>query len=614
MRRHGNPDGSAVTLQQTVHRCEASVLESDLSLNEEEHSMKAMKMLASEALVETMVAEGVKEVFGIVGSAFMDVLDLFPAAGIRFIYVAHEQAAAHAADGLARVTGRPQTCIAQNGPGAINFVSAITAAYWAHSPVVAITPETGSKGIGTGGFQEIDQMPFFQPNTKFQVRLNRADRMAELARRCFYIAKTEKGPTQLNIPRDYFYGIVNDEIYTTPDLLRGAGPESQLAAAAQLLADAKYPVILAGGGVSMGDALAETEALAEYLSAPVVNSYLHNDSFPYAHPLGLGPIGYCGSKAAMRTIAKADVVLALGSRLGPFGTLPQYDIEYWPKDAKIVQVDIDSRVLGLSKRVELGILADAKAFAAEVLAKVKSIAPNRAADTSRLEDAKQAKGVWDEELQQTSSSSQKPMHPRRFLKEFAEAIPQESIVATDIGNTCSMANAYLRFKGIRQHISALSWGNCGFAFGAALGAKLGAPEKPVFALQGDGAWGISGLSEVMTAVRENIPVIAVVFNNFEWGAEKKNQVDYYDERYLGVDLLTNPSFAQLARDMGAEGFRVEEPDTVKDVVHAAIACGKPAVIEVIQQGGKTVLAEPFRRDALQPAVRYLPKYEHLNVK
>jgi sulfoacetaldehyde acetyltransferase len=576
--------------------------------------MAAMKLLASEALVETMVAEGVKEVFGLVGSAFMDVLDLFPDAGIRFVYVAHEQAAAHAADGLARVTGRPQACIAQNGPGGINFVSAITAAYWAHSPVVAITPETGSKGIGTGGFQEIDQMPFFQANTKFQVRLNRADRMAELARRCFYIAKSEMGPTQLNIPRDYFYGIVQDEIYQTPELLRGAGPESQLAAAAKFLSEAKYPVILAGGGVSMGDALEETRMLAEYLSAPVVNSYLHNDSFPYDHPLGTGPIGYCGSKAAMRTIAKADVVLALGCRLGPFGTLPQYDIDYWPKNVKIIQVDIDSRVLGLSRRVELGILADAKAFARELWLKLKAYGDRLKPDSDRFEDVKKEKQIWEEELQKTSSSSQKPMHPRRFLQEFSAAIPKDSIVTTDIGNTCSMANAYLKFSGIRQHISALSWGNCGFAYGAALGAKIGAPNKPVFALQGDGAWGISGLSEVMTAVRENIPVIAVVFNNFEWGAEKKNQVDYYDDRYLGVDLLTNPSFAQLAKDMGAEGYVVEDPAAVKDVIKTAIESGKPGVIEVIQQGGKTVLAEPFRRDALQPAVRYHPKYAHLNVE
>ncbi|MCU0579206.1 MAG: thiamine pyrophosphate-binding protein, partial [Desulfobacterota bacterium] len=175
--------------------------------------MPIQKMTPSEALVETLAAEGVKTVFGIVGSAFMDALDLFPTAGIRFVSVAHEQAAAHAADGLARVTGRPQVCIAQNGPGAANFVSAITAAYWAHSPVVAVTPETGSLGIGTGGFQELDQMAWFREQTVYQVRVNRPERMAELARRAFYLAKVENGPTQLNIPRDYFYGVCEDEIY-----------------------------------------------------------------------------------------------------------------------------------------------------------------------------------------------------------------------------------------------------------------------------------------------------------------------------------------------------------------------------------------------------------------
>lgn len=573
-----------------------------------------MKMTPSEALVETLIAEGVKEVFGIVGSAFMDFLDLFPSAGIRFISVAHEQAAAHAADGLARVTGRPQVCVGQNGPGALNFVSAITAAFWAHSPVVAITPETGSKGMGTGGFQEIDQMPFFLPSTKYQVRVNRPDRMAELARRCFYIAKSECGPTQLNIPRDFFYGELDDEIYRTLDVPRGAGTVSQIETAAQLLSNAKYPVILAGGGVSMGDALEETKALAEYLTAPVVNSYLHNDSFPYDHPLGTGPIGYCGSKAAMRTLAKADVVLALGCRLGPFGTLPQYDIDYWPRQAKIIQVDIASSVIGLSKRIDLGILADAREFASQLLLKLKAIDKSRKRNAERILDIEKEKGAWDEELEKVSSSTVMPMHPRRFLKELAAAIPKNSIVATDIGNTCSMVNAYLKFNGVRQHISALSWGNCGFAYGAAMGAKMGAADKPVFALQGDGAWGISGLSEVMTAVRENIPIIAVVFNNFEWGAEKKNQIDYYDNRYVGVDLKRNPSFAQLAKDMGADGYRVEDYSTVKEVVKTAVASGKPAVIEAIVQGGKEVLAEPFRRDALQQPVRYLPKYRHLNAK
>ncbi len=574
---------------------------------------RILKMTPSEALVETMVAEGVQVCFGVVGSAFMDALDLFPSAGIRFVSVAHEQAACHAADGMARVTGRPQTCIGQNGPGIANFVSALTAAYWAHSPVVAITPETGSGGIGTGGFQELDQLSMFEKSVKFQVRVNSPQRMAELARRCFYIAKAEGGPTQLNIPRDYFYGECHDEIYATPEVSRGAGSSSNLRQSARLLLEAEFPVILAGGGVSIASALDETRALAEYLTAPVVNSYLHNDSFPTDHPLAVGPIGYCGSKAAMRTIAKADVVLALGTRLGPFGTLPQYDIEYWPSQARVIQVDSDPRVLGLSRRVEVAALADCREFAAELL-KVLKARSDLSPVPNRLQGVKQENSRWEKELTRISSSSETPMHPRRFLRELSRALPEDSIVTTDVGNNSSMSNSYLGFKGIRQFLAALSWGNCGFAYGAALGAKIGRPDRPVFALQGDGAWGMSGLAEVMTAVREEIPVIAVIFQNYEWGAEKKNQIDYYSNRFVGANLRENPSFAQLAEDMGALGIRVDDPRDVGDVVQTALAAGRPAVIEAIIQGGEKVLTEPFRRDALQQPVRHLPKYAHLNAQ
>ena len=577
--------------------------------------MNRQKMVPSEALVETLAAEGVETIFGIVGSAYMDALDLFPDAGIRFVSVAHEQAACHAADGLARVTGRPQACIAQNGPGVANFVSAMAAAYWAHSPVVAITPEAGSLGLGTGGFQELDQMPMFEAQTVYQVRVNRPERMAELARRCFYLAKVERGPTQLNIPRDYFYGICEDEIYPTMDVSSGCGSREALEQAARLLHGARYPVILAGGGVSQGDAVDQVRLLAEHLTAPVVNSYLHNDSFPAGHPLSMGPIGYCGSKAAMRSLAKADVVLALGSRLGPFGTQPQYDMEYWPEGAKIIQVDVNPRVLGLSRRVDVASVADAGEFATELLAHLEGLDQRREPHAERMGEAEAERRRWHDELQGWSSSdAASPMHPRRFLWELSRAMPTGAIVATDIGNNSSMANSYLRFSGARQHLAALSWGNCGFAYGAAMGAKLGRPDAPVFAFQGDGAWGISGLAEVMTAVREKIPVIAIVASNREWGAEKKNQIDYYDNRFIGTNLPTNPDYARLAADMGAKGYRVDRPEDVSPAVEEALSTNEPCVIEGIIEGGEPVLAEPFRRDALIKAYRRLPKYTHLNVE
>ena len=570
-------------------------------------------MTPSEALVETLVAEGVQTVFGIVGSAFMDALDLFPAAGIRFVSVAHEQAAAHAADGLARVTGRPQACIAQNGPGAANFVSAITAAYWAHSPVVAITPETGSLGIGTGGFQELDQMPWFAACTKYQVRVNNPRRMAELARRCFYIAKTENGHTQLNIPRDYFYGTIETDVYPSAPPSLGPGPQAALEDAVALLARAKRPLILAGGGVVMADALVQTQALAEYLSAPVASSYLHNDSFPAGHPLALGPIGYCGSQAAMHMLAKADLVLALGCRLGPFGTLPQYGLDYWPSRAKIIQVDSDARVLGLAKRVDLAIQADAGECAAALLERLRARLDGPPDRPGMREEVAGAVKAWRGELASWAGQPSKLMHPRAFLEALSRAIPHQAIVTTDVGNTCSMCNSYFGFPEGRRYLAPLSWGNCGIAYGLALGAQAGRPDLPVFALQGDGAYGISGLSEVMTAVREEMPVIAVVFNNNQWGAEKKNQIDYYDNRFVGTNLA-NPSFALLAQDMGAMGITVRQADEVGDAVAAALAEGKPVVIDAIIDGAAEVLAEPFRRDALKPPLRHLEKYRHLNAK
>jgi sulfoacetaldehyde acetyltransferase len=276
-------------------------------------------------------------------------------------------------------------------------------------------------------------------------------------------------------------------------------------------------------------------------------------------------------------------------------------------------VNID--VLGLSKKADVYSCGDVKEFTGLLLKRVKELAPSLEKNTARLADVQEKKDIWDNELSEWSSSSQsKPMHPRRFHQEWTRVLPEGSIVSTDIGNNSSMINAYLKFEGIRRHISALSWGNCGFAYGAALGCKIGKPDVPVIAFQGDGAYGISGIAEVMTAVRENIPIIAIVANNFEWGAEKKNQIDYYDNRFVGANLLENPDYAKVAEDMGALGYRVDHPDQVGDVMKEAIASGRPCVIDAILQGGEEVLAEPFRRDALQMPVRYLDKYAHLNAK
>jgi sulfoacetaldehyde acetyltransferase len=569
------------------------------------------RMTPSEAFVETLVAHGVKHVFGIVGSAYMDALDLFPPAGIRFISVAHEQGAGHMADGYSRVSNRQGVCIAQNGPGITNFVTAVAAAYWAHSPVVVITPETGSATQGMGGFQETDQMPIFSKITKFQAHVNRPDRLAEFTSRCFDLALSERGPAQLNIPRDYFYGDIDVTLPKPIKVERAAGGARSLEEAAKLLAEAKFPVIVAGGGVIMSDGQAEARALAEYLSAPVVTSYLHNDAFPASHPLMCGPLGYQGSKAAMKLIAQADVVLALGTRLGPFGTLPQHGIEYWPKNARIIQVDSDHRMLGLVKPITVGVCGDAKPAASDMLHRlqtgnVKIVAHGN--KDARLAELKKQKDAWEAELNTWGQADGSPIAPRRALRELEKAMPKNAMVTTDIGNICSVSNSYLRFEQPRSFFAAMSFGNCGYAFPTAIGAKVGAPDRPAVAYVGDGAWGMS-LQETLTCVREDIPVVAVVFNNGQWGAEKKNQIDFYADRFVGTNLK-NPSFAGIAKAMGAEGITVGHPGEVGDALKTAVASNKPTVLELMVT---QELGDPFRRDALKKPVRALDKYKAYTV-
>lgn len=567
-------------------------------------------MTPSEAFVETLVANGVKDVFGIVGSAYMDAHDLFPLAGIRFLSVAHEQNAAHMADGYARATGRHGVCIGQNGPGITNFVTAIAAAYWAHSPVVAITPEAGSLTAGLGGFQETDQLPIFSKITKWQTHVNSPSRIAELTGRAFHYALHERGPVQVNIPRDYFYGEIETAIPQPFAIGRGPGDRAAIRAAAQLLAEAKFPVIVAGGGVAFAGAGDELKQLAEYLTAPVVNSYLHNDTFPASHELAAGPLGYQGSQAAMRLIEKADVVLALGSRLGPFGTLPQYGLDYWPKTAKIIQIDADLRVLGLVRPVELAINGDARASAAALVEDLRQIAGSRPRNVERLQLIAAEKEAWQATLAaQAGANEPGRVDPRRALAALAKARPANAMVATDIGNVCSVSNSYLQFDEPNSFFAAMAFGNCGYAYPTALGAKVGRPDRPSIAYIGDGAWGMS-LAEVMTAVRENIPAVAVVFNNGQWGAEKRNQIDYFDNRFLGTEL-ENPNFADVAVAMGAAGITVEHEDQVGDALQRAIASNRPTVINLrLTQA----LGDPFRRDAFKPPRRLLDKYAAYSAK
>jgi sulfoacetaldehyde acetyltransferase len=570
-----------------------------------------VKMTPSEAIVETLVAEGVDHISGILGSAYMDMLDLLPTAGIEFIPVRHEQSAAHMEDAFGRVTGKAGVVIGQNGPGITNMVTSVAAANMAHTPMVVISPSAGSTSIGWDGFQECNQVSVFEDITKETVRVPHPSRVADCLRTAFRIAYAERGPVLYDIPRDYFYGEIEDYIlephqYRVSD--RGCGSPEALDRAAELLAHAKNPVIISGRGTVDSDGIEEVKDIAEFLTAPVATSYMHNDAFPDEHPLAVGPIGYMGSKAAMNTIKDADVLLAIGTRLSVFGTLPCYDIDYFPKQAKIIQVDINPRNIARTHPIEVGIIGDARAASREIFKRLEGKLPEARRNKQRLSEIAAVKEKWEQELVDLAMVDGNPINPRRALLELARALPEDAIVTSDIGNVSSTANAYMRFNKTRKHIAALTFGNCGFAYPAAIGAKIAAPDCPVVAIVGDGAWGMS-LHEVSTAVEQKLPVVACVFNNGAWSAEKKNQVDYYNNRFVGADI-EGPNFAEVAKSMGANGIRVERPEDLKEAYETALNSDKPTVLDIQVDG--TQLAPPFRKDALHKPERLLQKYAHLD--
>ena len=574
--------------------------------------MEKVKMTPSEAIVETLLAEGVDHVCGIVDSAFMDMLDLFPSAGIKFIPVRHEQSAAHMEDAYCRVSGRCGVVTGQNGPGITNMVTSVAAANMGHTPLVILSPSAGTPTIGWDGFQECDQMSVFKSITKAVVRVPHPKRAADCLRTAFRVAYAERGAVLYDIPRDYFYGELEERILKPSQYrvdARGCGSQASLDQAAALLSRAKKPVIVSGRGVVDADALDVVKAIAEHLSAPVAVTYLHNDAFYGNHPLAVGPIGYMGSKAAMKTLAEADVMLAIGTRLSVFGTLPQYDINYFPENAKIIQIDINPKHIARTHPIEVGIVGDAKDATVEILKRLKAADGSRKPDAARLAAVAKEKQIWEKEIVDLAMVDGNPINPRRVLLEISRALPDNAIVTTDIGNVASTANSYLKFNQSRRHIAALTFGNTGFAYPAALGAQIACPADPVVAIIGDGAWGMS-LHEVSTAVEHNLPVVACVFRNMWWGAEAKNQIDFYNDRFVGVDIPTPESFVPVAKAMGANGVRVDRVEDIREAFEACIKSRKPTVLEFLVDGKQ--LAPPFRKDALMLPTRLLPKYAHLD--
>ena len=576
-----------------------------------------MKMTTEEAFVKVLQMHGIEHAFGIIGSAFMPISDLFPKAGITFWDCAHEGSGGMMADGFTRASGKMSMMIAQNGPGITNFVTAVKTAYWNHTPLLLVTPQAANKTIGMGGFQEVEQMALFKDMVCYQEEVRDPTRVAEVLNRVILQAKRQSAPAQINMPRDYFTHVIDIALPAVVEFERPSGGEEAIAQAAQLLSSAKFPVILNGAGVVIGGAIPASMALAERLTAPVCVGYQHNDAFPGSHPLFAGPLGYNGSKAGMELIAQADVVLALGTRLNPFSTLPGYGIDYWPKGAKVIQVDINPNRIGLTKPVTVGIVGDAKKVAEGILSRLSKTAGD-AGRAERKALIAQKKSAWAQELSSMDHEQDDPgttwnerarnakpdwMSPRMAWRAIQAALPKEAIISSDIGNNCAIGNAYPSFEAGRKYLAPGLFGPCGYGLPSIIGAKIGCPDTPVVGFAGDGAFGIA-VTELTAIGRKEWPAITmVVFRNYQWGAEKRNSTLWYDDNFVGTELDTDVSYAGIAKACGLQGVQARTMEELTAALRKAIDDqmhhGKTTLIEALIN---QELGEPFRRDAMKKPV------------
>ena len=573
-----------------------------------------MKMTTEEAFVKTLQMHGISQAFGIIGSAMMPISDLFPAAGIKFWDCAHEGSAGMMADGYTRVTGQVSMMIAQNGPGITNFVTAVKTAYWNHTPLLLVTPQAANKTIGQGGFQEVEQMKLFEDMVAYQEEVRDPSRIAEVLNRVIQKAKRASAPAQINVPRDYWTQVVDIELPAIVDFELPSGGEKALSDAARLLSTASFPVILNGAGVVLSGGIKASMELAERLDAPVCCGYQHNDAFPGSHPLFAGPLGYNGSKAGMELISKADVVLGLGTRLNPFSTLPGYGIDYWPVNAKIIQVDLNPDRIGLTKPVSIGIVGDAKKVAEGILNNLTS----EAGDKNRSERKAliaQTKSAWAQELTSLDHEEDDPgttwnerardrqpkhMSPRQAWRAIQSALPKDAIISSDIGNNCAIGNAYPSFEEGRKYLAPGLFGPCGYGFPAIAGAKIGKPNIPVVGFAGDGAFGIS-MNEMTAVGRGDWPAITmIIFRNYQWGAEKRNTTLWFDDNFVGTELNLDVRYADIAKACGLYGVQVTTMEQLTEELDKAIKAqmneNKTTFLEVVLN---QELGEPFRRDAMK---------------
>ncbi len=577
-----------------------------------------MKMTTEEAFVKVLQAHGIEHSFGIIGSAMMPISDLFPKAGIKFWDCAHEGSAGMMSDGYTRATGKMSMMIAQNGPGITNFVTAVKTAYWNHTPLLLVTPQAANKTIGQGGFQEVEQMKLFEDMVCYQEEVRDPSRVAEVLTRVIAQAKRQSAPAQLNIPRDMWTKVVDIEIPEPIEFEHSSGGGKSVSDAAKLLSEAKNPVILNGAGVVLSkDGISASMKLAERLDAPVCVGYQHNDAFPGNHPLFAGPLGYNGSKAAMQLIKEADVVLCLGTRLNPFSTLPGYGLEYWPSEAKIIQVDINPDRIGLTKKVSIGIVGDSGKVAMDIFSQLSETAGDINRETRKVNIA-ETKSKWAQQLSSMDHEDDDPgttwnqraradkpdwMSPRMAWRAIQAALPRNAIISSDIGNNCAIGNAYPSFEEGRKYLAPGLFGPCGYGLPSVVGAKIGCPDVPVVGFSGDGAFGIA-VNELTAIGRGDWPAVTqIVFRNYQWGAEKRNTTLWYQDNFVGTELNYEVSYAGIAEACNLKGVVARTMEDLTAALNQAIKDQmENGVTTLIEAMINQELGEPFRRDAMTAPV------------
>ncbi len=535
-------------------------------------------MSGGKAVVESLKIEGVRCVFGLIGSATMEIFDaLYKNKNIRFIGVRDERTGTHMADGYARASGKVGIILAgQNGPGVTNLVTGIAQAHKAFSPVISIAGDISSDQAGKDSFQEIDQQKLFEPITKKTWTINKINEIPKIISDAFKLVLSRRnGPVHINFPRNILsktYIFKKFKKHKQSKITRASRKE--ISKTIDLLTKSSRPVIIAGGGIKNTKGDKEVASLAKKLNIPIVTSAGHGDALSSTENLYAGQMGPRGNIVATNLVRKADVILALGTRLGFNSTFFSY--ENINKKASIIHVDIEPSSLGRYFPITIGICTDSKTFVKQLydrLSKIKNLKKTNIWTKNFLEEKKIYLKKREEEANFIN-----PIQPSALFKILRETLPSNSVITLDAGTLCLQATDQLNYSGPKSLFTPLDFGLVGFSFACGLGVKLANPNSKVISLMGDGGFGMT-ISELSTAVEYKINTITIVLNNKSWGAEKAYQRDYYDQRYIGSEIMS-PPFHKIVELYGGIGFHVKKINILKNVIRKALKCSKPVVINV----------------------------------